>query len=33
MSKTQPAFVFVHGAWHNAAIWRQVVLRLEARVL
>jgi hypothetical protein len=25
MSKTQPAFVFVHRAWHNAATWRQVM--------
>jgi alpha-beta hydrolase superfamily lysophospholipase len=31
MSKTQPAFVFVHRAWHKAATWRQVMPRLEAR--
>ncbi|MDB6106919.1 MAG: hypothetical protein JWO52_6918 [Gammaproteobacteria bacterium] len=31
MSKTQPAFVFVRRAWHNAATWRQVMPRLEAR--
>jgi pimeloyl-ACP methyl ester carboxylesterase len=31
MSKTRPAFVFVHGAWHNAAVWRQVIPHLEAR--
>ena len=28
---TRPAFVFVHGAWHNAATWRQVIPLLEAR--
>jgi len=31
MSETRPAFVFVHGAWHNAATWRQVIPLLEAR--
>jgi len=31
MSKTRPAFVFVHGAWHNATTWRQVIPLLEAR--
>jgi alpha-beta hydrolase superfamily lysophospholipase len=31
MSTTQPAFVFVHGAWSNAATWRQVMPHLEAR--
>jgi hypothetical protein len=31
MSKTQPAFVFVYGASHNSATWRQVMPRLEER--
>src|SRR3984893_614741 len=31
MSNANPAFVFVHGAWHNAATWRLVMSLLEAR--
>jgi pimeloyl-ACP methyl ester carboxylesterase len=31
MFKELPAFVFVHGAWHNATSWRQVIAHLEAR--
>ncbi len=31
MSNTSPAFVFVHGAWHDAATWRLVTPLLEAR--
>src|SRR5262245_58162363 len=31
MSYTSPAFVFVHGAWHDAATWRLVTPHLEAR--
>jgi len=31
MSDARPAFVFVHGAWHNAATWRQVIAHLETR--
>lgn len=30
MSGTKPAFVFIHGAWHGAATWREVVPLLEA---
>jgi pimeloyl-ACP methyl ester carboxylesterase len=26
-----PAFVFVHGAWHDAATWRLVTPLLQAR--
>jgi pimeloyl-ACP methyl ester carboxylesterase len=31
MSNVTPAFVFVHGAWHDAATWRLVTPLLEAR--
>jgi pimeloyl-ACP methyl ester carboxylesterase len=31
MSNVIPAFVFVHGAWHDAATWRLVTPLLEAR--
>ena len=31
MSQVNPAFVFVHGAWHDAATWRLVTPLLEAR--
>jgi pimeloyl-ACP methyl ester carboxylesterase len=31
MSNANPAFVFVHGAWHDAATWRLVTPLLEAR--
>jgi hypothetical protein len=31
MSNTSPAFVFVHGAWHDAATWRLIRPLLEAR--
>ena len=31
MSNTSPAFVFVHGAWHDAATWSLVTPLLEAR--
>jgi pimeloyl-ACP methyl ester carboxylesterase len=31
MSNTRPAFVFVHGAWHDASTWRLVTPLLEAR--
>ncbi len=31
MSSGKPAFVLVHGYWHNSACWREVVPRLEAR--
>jgi pimeloyl-ACP methyl ester carboxylesterase len=31
MSNTSTAFVFVHGAWHDAATWRLVTPLLEAR--
>ena len=31
MSDARPAFLFVHGAWHNAATWRQVIAHLETR--
>ena len=31
MTGSRPAFVLVHGAWHGAATWSQVVPRLEAR--
>ena len=27
----RPAFVFVHGAWHNVATWTEVVAELEGR--
>jgi pimeloyl-ACP methyl ester carboxylesterase len=30
-SKARPAFVFVHGAWHNNTTWRQVIAHLETR--
>ena len=30
-TKGRPAFVFVHGAWHNAVSWRQVISFLETR--
>jgi pimeloyl-ACP methyl ester carboxylesterase len=30
MSNVNPAFVFVHGAWHDAATWRLVTPLLEA---
>jgi pimeloyl-ACP methyl ester carboxylesterase len=30
MSNANPAFVFVHGAWHDAATWRLVTPLLEA---
>jgi pimeloyl-ACP methyl ester carboxylesterase len=31
MSNVNPAFVFIHGAWHDAATWRLVTPLLEAR--
>ncbi len=31
MSAKKPAFLFVHGAWHNAATWRLIIPLLEAR--
>ena len=31
MSRTKPAFVFVHGSWHSAASWQKVIPILEAR--
>ena len=31
MSNVNPAFVFVHGAWHDGATWRLVTPLLEAR--
>jgi pimeloyl-ACP methyl ester carboxylesterase len=31
MSNVNPTFVFVHGAWHDAATWRLVTPLLEAR--
>jgi pimeloyl-ACP methyl ester carboxylesterase len=31
MSRTKPAFVFVHGAWHSAAAWRKLIPLLDAR--
>jgi pimeloyl-ACP methyl ester carboxylesterase len=31
MSNANPAFVFVHGAWHDAATWHLVSPLLEAR--
>jgi pimeloyl-ACP methyl ester carboxylesterase len=31
MSNVNPTFVFVHGAWHDAATWRLVTPVLEAR--
>ncbi|WP_413992481.1 alpha/beta fold hydrolase [Labrys okinawensis] len=31
MSNTSPAFVFVHGAWHDAATWHLVTPLIEAR--
>jgi pimeloyl-ACP methyl ester carboxylesterase len=31
MRNADPAFIFVHGAWHNAATWRLVTPLLEAR--
>jgi pimeloyl-ACP methyl ester carboxylesterase len=31
MSNVNPALVFVHGAWHDAATWRLVTPLLEAR--
>jgi len=31
VSNTSPAFVFVHGAWHDASTWRLVTPLLEAR--
>ncbi|MEM8862098.1 MAG: alpha/beta fold hydrolase [Chloroflexota bacterium] len=29
--KNNPAFVFVHGAWHNKETWIKVIERLEAK--
>jgi len=31
MPDIRPAFVFVHGAWHNAATWHKLIPLLEAR--
>lgn len=31
MSAGKPAFVLVHGYWHNSGCWREVVSRLEAQ--
>ena len=31
MSNVSPAFIFIHGAWHNAETWRLVKPLLEAR--
>ncbi len=31
MQKDKPAFVFIHGAWHNKATWHKVVDRLESK--
>jgi len=30
MSVDKPAFVLVHGYWHNSGCWRDVSARLEA---
>jgi pimeloyl-ACP methyl ester carboxylesterase len=31
MSRTKPAFVFIHGAWNSAAAWQKLILLLESR--
>ena len=31
MSEGKPAFVLVHGYWHNSGCWSEVVPRLQAR--
>jgi pimeloyl-ACP methyl ester carboxylesterase len=31
MSGAKPAFVFVHGAWHSAAAWHELIPLLDAR--
>jgi len=31
MTRDKPGFVLIHGAWHGAATWREVVPRLQAR--
>jgi alpha-beta hydrolase superfamily lysophospholipase len=30
MSAAKPAFVFVHGAWHNSGSWQFVAPALES---
>ena len=33
MSNVTPAFVFVHGAWHDAATWRLVTKCLNDKAI
>lgn len=31
MANDKPAFVFVHGAWHNSSTWTEVAAELDSR--